>query len=162
MTTTPGYVYLIQAGETDLYKIGLTTRQPEERLRELNGKQSPYPLTLAHYIYVGDVNEVERYLHEECREYHHHNEWFKIPAELIPELIGLMNKCQVQVQPEETAYQSYYGGSTSNDPVNVIAVIFAVALAFLGLVQCSKMANPKYANCISNQGGSTCERLLQK
>lgn len=66
MTTTPGYVYLIQAGETDLYKIGLTTRQPEERLRELNGKQSPYPLALAHYVYVQDVNETERYLHKEC------------------------------------------------------------------------------------------------
>ncbi|MGI2907658.1 GIY-YIG nuclease family protein [Tolypothrix sp. VBCCA 56010] len=162
MTATAGYIYLIQAGETDLYKIGLTTRQPEERLRELNGKQSPYPLTLTHYIHVGDVNEVERYLHEECKEYHHHNEWFKIPAELIPELIGLMDKCQVQVQPEETVYQSY-SGSTSNDSLpSAIGVILTVVVVFLGLVQCSKMANPKYADCISNQGGSACNRLLAK
>ena len=155
MTITPGYVYLIQAGETDLYKIGLTTRQPEERLRELNGKQSPYPLTLAHYIYVEDANETESYLHEECREYHHHNEWFKIPADLIPELIKLMNKC---VYVEDVAYTSY---SPSASGIELLGAIVAGIVLLFGLAQCSKMSNPKYADCIRNQGGNACERLIK-
>lgn len=161
MTTTPGYVYLIHAQGTDLCKIGLTTRQPEERLKELNGKQSPYPLTLTHYVYVENVNEVERYLHSECKEYHHHNEWFNIPADLIPELIELMNKCQVQVQPEETVYQSYSGNGTSDSSSSAIGVILMVVIVLSSLAQCSKMTNPEYTDCIRNQGGTACERLLE-
>ncbi|WP_265278066.1 GIY-YIG nuclease family protein [Nostoc sp. KVJ3] len=58
----PGYIYLIHSVGTYRYKIGLTVapRTPEERLKELNSRQSPYPLKLIHYVFVTDVYKVEK------------------------------------------------------------------------------------------------------
>ena len=73
----PGYIYLIQALGTRRFKIGLTTRTPEERLNELNSSQTPYPLDLIEAIEVEDVTEVESYLHDKFAFYRRHGEWFE-------------------------------------------------------------------------------------
>jgi hypothetical protein len=68
--TKPGYVYFLHAvGSEDSrgferYKIGLTTRDVEDRLKELNSGQSPYWLVEKWSIRVSDCETVESLLHE--------------------------------------------------------------------------------------------------
>lgn len=90
-SVTPGYVYLVHAVDTNLYKIGLTTRTPEKRLKELNGLQSPYQLELSHYILVDDVHKVESELHKYFNSYHHHNEWYNFREKMISDVIETIN-----------------------------------------------------------------------
>ncbi len=59
----PGHIYIIHAKGTKRYKVGLTTRTPEQRLAELNSSQSPYPLELIKVIATNNVTETESYLH---------------------------------------------------------------------------------------------------
>lgn len=165
MTTNPGYIYLINAENTDLYKIGLTTRNPHERLKELNGKQSPYNLVLTHCIKVLDVRGAERHLHKACEDYHHHNEWFKFPSDITPLVIKEMNNYKVNHQPKTTtqtapAQPTYYHRNYDDD-TNTIQVIAVVAFILMALSQCGEKLNPKYQACINNQGGNACQTILK-
>ncbi|MGL4232587.1 MAG: GIY-YIG nuclease family protein, partial [Casimicrobium sp.] len=66
----PGYVYLFHAvGSGDgsgfeRYKIGLTTRHVDDRLKELNSGQSPFWLVEVGSIKVSDCEAAEAALHE--------------------------------------------------------------------------------------------------
>ena len=66
----PGYVYFLHAvnsGDSDgmeRYKIGLTTRYVEDRLKELNSGQSPFWLVEKWSIQVSDCDAVESALHK--------------------------------------------------------------------------------------------------
>ena len=66
----PGYVYFLHAvnsGDSDgmeRYKIGLTTRFVEDRLKELNSGQSPYWLVEKWSIQVSDCEAAETALHK--------------------------------------------------------------------------------------------------
>jgi len=66
----PGYVYFLHAvnsGDSEgleRYKIGLTTRFVEDRLKELNSGQSPYWLVEKWSIQVSDCEAVEASLHK--------------------------------------------------------------------------------------------------
>ena len=66
----PGYVYFLHAvnsGNSDgleRYKIGLTTRFVEDRLKELNSGQSPYWLVEKWSIQVSDCEAAETALHK--------------------------------------------------------------------------------------------------
>ncbi len=73
----PGYIYLINAKGTRRYKIGLTTRDVEQRFNELNSSQSPYPLELVTYIETDNVTETEGYLHQRYAFQRRHGEWFE-------------------------------------------------------------------------------------
>ncbi len=75
----PGYIYLIHAKGTRprRYKIGLTTRDVEQRFNELNSSQSPYPLELVTYIETDNVTETEGYLHQRYAFQRRHGEWFE-------------------------------------------------------------------------------------
>lgn len=86
-----GYIYLIHAKGTNLYKIGLTTRSIEVRLKELNGKQSPHELLLRHSIEVEDVKVAEEYFHRVYRSYNYRNEWFKFSKAKIFSVVRSMN-----------------------------------------------------------------------
>jgi T5orf172 domain len=72
-----GYIYLVHAVGTNLYKIGLTTRTVEARLKELNGKQSPYELVVKYSIYVNDVHNAEKFFHQKYQKSNYRNEWFR-------------------------------------------------------------------------------------
>ncbi len=71
-----GYIYLIHAVGTDRYKIGRTTRDVEIRYKELNSKQSPYPLKCIGYIETYNSREVEKSIHDTFKENREHGEWF--------------------------------------------------------------------------------------
>ena len=66
----PGYVYFLHAVNSadsdgmERYKIGLTTRFVEDRLKELNSGQSPYWLVEKWSIQVSDCEAAETALHK--------------------------------------------------------------------------------------------------
>jgi hypothetical protein len=66
-----GYVYIISNigsfGE-NIYKIGMTRRQPEERVRELSGASVPFPFDIHARIFCEDVPEMENLLHQYFRD----------------------------------------------------------------------------------------------
>ena len=63
----PGYVYVLvnPAFGLNKVKIGLTTREPEERVRELSRATGvPEPFTLVYKAKVPDCREIEQRVHE--------------------------------------------------------------------------------------------------
>lgn len=149
---TPGYVYLIHAIGSNLYKIGLTTRTPEKRLKDLNGSQFPYQLTLSHYIYVDDVHKIENELHQHFKSYHHHNEWFNFTERMISDVIDTMNNYD-NINNKESLQD--------NDAISIfIAFVMIVSVITFALSGFKKASNPKYSECVSNRGGVACDRFL--
>lgn len=84
------HVYLVHATGTNRYKIGITARTIEYRMRELNGSQSAYPLELITSIRSSDYKEVERHLHEKYAINRVHNEWFSFSPEQLAEVKNYM------------------------------------------------------------------------
>lgn len=70
MSSQPGYIYFLHAVNSDngngmeRYKIGLTTRYVEDRLKELNSGQSPFWLVEKWSIQVSDCEAAESALHK--------------------------------------------------------------------------------------------------
>jgi len=73
-----GYVYLIKSDR--YYKIGLTRRDPDVRLKEIT---TPKGTTLIHIIETTDPEGLEQFLHKEFKEKRAEREWFKLDAEDI-------------------------------------------------------------------------------
>lgn len=86
-----GYIYLLNARGTNRYKIGLTQRTVEQRLKEINSKQSPFPIDLVHYVSVRDVRAAEKELHHQFAEYKKHNEWFEFTPLRVKQVQREMN-----------------------------------------------------------------------
>ncbi len=63
--TDAGYIYaLINPSLDGLVKVGMTTRDPTDRVRELSAATGvPTPFVLAYDIYVADCSAAEAYLH---------------------------------------------------------------------------------------------------
>lgn len=77
-----GFVYFVQAGDQDLFKIGRTNGLPEERLATLQ-VASPVPLSLHRCISIGAPRDLERALHQQFKPYRVSGEWFAITPEMI-------------------------------------------------------------------------------
>lgn len=77
-------IYIVRAQGTDLYKIGFTARQVEERLKEVQ-TGSPYPLKIIH-TFDGSQDDEKR-MHLEFKQFLIHGEWFKLNEE---RLLGLI------------------------------------------------------------------------
>lgn len=58
MSKKSGYVYIIQYGDTDIYKIGKTSCKPIQRLRSLQ-TGTPIELKLYEVFFVSDVDACE-------------------------------------------------------------------------------------------------------
>jgi len=94
-----GYVYLICASGTNRYKIGLTSRNVEERLAELNSSQSPYPLELIDYISVSDVHSAEKYYHQKYQSDRVYGEWFEFDSQKLRSVVAGFNNHQKTPKP---------------------------------------------------------------
>lgn len=87
-----GTVYLINAKGTSRYKIGYTNRSFEQRLAELSGGQSPYPLAITKTILVEDAHTVELELHRQFASYRKYGEWFEFDSRQLKEVLKSMDK----------------------------------------------------------------------
>jgi len=76
-----GCVYIIQLGETDIYKIGFSI-DPQKRIKQLQRK-SPIPLNLLWWNFGHDYKSIEKYLHHRFREQRVQGEWFQLSTEDI-------------------------------------------------------------------------------
>ena len=84
----PGWVYFIQRADGGPIKIGFTTREPGERLKQLQCG-SPDPLCLLGFQMVWGISR-ERLLHKRFAEHRLDGEWFA-PAPAILDYIDDAN-----------------------------------------------------------------------
>lgn len=76
-----GIVYVIRAGQTNLYKIGRTTNI-DRRLRQLQTINSQ-PLTIVKLIRCHDAISTETCLHQKFKLHRRQGEWFELPYSAI-------------------------------------------------------------------------------
>ena len=72
----PGYIYLVEAVDLGVYKIGHSTN-PTKRIYQLD-YLVPFPIRLLHTIYVDSQRQCEDYFHRIFREWHIKGEWFRL------------------------------------------------------------------------------------
>jgi hypothetical protein len=93
-----GYIYILfnRAFQTDHYKIGMTTKTPEERARELSAATGiPRDFEVLYEQHVIDCKQAERLLHNKLRRYRSagNREFFQIPLkEAIKALEGVADE----------------------------------------------------------------------
>nr|WP_319571258.1 GIY-YIG nuclease family protein [uncultured Draconibacterium sp.] len=92
-----GYIYLLRnpAHELDLFKIGLTTKQVEERAKQLSGTPSPDKFVIINRWFVKDCVLAEKLIHEKLAPYrlNPRREFFKIKLETaIMEIIPIIEQ----------------------------------------------------------------------
>lgn len=73
----PGYVYLLGDSSQNLYKIGMTTKPIEERLKELQTGNAT-ELHLCAYHKTDYPRRVESMLHNRFKNKNILNEWFEL------------------------------------------------------------------------------------
>lgn len=72
-----GYVYLIRAAGTNVYKIG-SSENPPRRMKTLQSKRK-YQLEIIATIYADDCRRLERRYHMQLVKYKIAGEWFLLP-----------------------------------------------------------------------------------
>jgi hypothetical protein len=67
----PGIIYVMRSGgnDVDLYKVGLTRRNPDTRAKELSGTSVALPFGVLATWDVGDCSSVERESHARLKAY---------------------------------------------------------------------------------------------
>lgn len=76
--TKSGWVYVLKAPD-HLYKIGKTTRDPSERIKEFSPKL-PFETSLFCAIPCKDVDWYETVIHEALEKQRVRGEWFRLEA----------------------------------------------------------------------------------
>lgn len=72
-----GFVYFVRAGESDRYKIGLTSTSVKQRMRGIE-TNSPLPISLIKSIKVNDVGLCETWMHRRFCHLRVKGEWFEM------------------------------------------------------------------------------------
>jgi hypothetical protein len=160
-----GYIYLIRAEGQPRYKIGRTTRHPEVRLRELNGQQAPYQLSLVHFVEVIDSGIAESYFHQKFSRYRQHGEWFEMSHSIAKAVIKAFETYQGGIthgagQPPASKKTPKFWrrrgvGKKTQKPWVMIA---CMGLSILVLIQLSK--SPQLLSCIKPINFSRCGQVL--
>ena len=79
-----GYVYILYNSslQTNYFKIGLTTKSPDKRARELSGATGVVrPFEVAYSVYIRDCAACEQLVHQNLSGFHAGKEFFEIPLE---------------------------------------------------------------------------------
>ena len=83
--TTPSTEYVYFLLGNGLYKIGKTTRQPEERLKDYSPKL-PFETELVKVIKTKNCTKLERELHRRFKAKHVRGEWYALTADDLAQL----------------------------------------------------------------------------
>jgi len=86
-----GYVYLIHMIDTNFYKIGITKRDVDVRMKELK-TGNPIPLKLVGVYESENYNHVETWLHRKFKYKRQEGEWFEFNEHFINNFI---NECEI-------------------------------------------------------------------
>lgn len=88
-----GFLYCIQQGDKNIFKVGITQHSPLKRLRQLQTGNSE-KLYLTGYLHVLDMSYAEKYVHRLFSETRLEGEWFEGDNEEIQRwLIKSDNNC---------------------------------------------------------------------
>jgi predicted transport protein len=115
-----GYIYILfnRAFQNDHYKIGMTTKTPEERARELSAATGiPRDFEVLYEQRVIDCKQAERLLHNKLRRYRSagNREFFQIPLkEAIKALEGVADEIG---RVENITDGSAQGSTADNEPL---------------------------------------------
>ena len=85
-----GFVYLICDNESDTYKIGMTTKSPEKRLKELKTGNSNEIFLIEQYE-SKYYKVIERTFHKRYSHLCENREWFKLPNDVV---FGFQEMCK--------------------------------------------------------------------
>lgn len=90
----PGYVYLLNVVGTSFYKVGITSGDPNDRLRTLQTGNAN-ELRLVEARYQENPQSVEQSIHQYLAEYRVRGEWFETELALIHDAYTAMNTMAV-------------------------------------------------------------------
>lgn len=86
-----GWTYLIRADGTNLYKIGVTSRTPEDRLSSLQ-TASPHNLKLCYASKSDFARKHEARLHEKYSHKRESGEWFRLDDSDVADVCAEMRE----------------------------------------------------------------------
>jgi predicted GIY-YIG superfamily endonuclease len=164
-----GYIYLIRAKDQDLYKIGQTSRDPEKRLKELNGQQSPYELQLVYYAAVNNPMLAESHFHKKFKKYHHHGEWFKLPPSMAASVIEGFKSYQpghvhgagiCRSTKSNKPYRKYRKLSLKRRDARFLMSLFFLSIVLLLIIQKEKLL--AFSKCLTSLDLNVCKHSLHK
>jgi len=90
----PGFIYVIQSGDTNCYKIGQTTSQPMARLRGLQ-TGSPVELRMHEVYWSPDIDRDERRAHRLVWRHRVRGEWFTLTERRLLAIRQLFMKDEI-------------------------------------------------------------------
>jgi len=113
-----GFIYFVHADGTDRYKIGLTNNL-DRRMKELNGKQSPFENRLQWSIEVCDMRLAEKDLHDRFQARRVNGEWFQFSEGELKEVESIYDRVADKYpsrrhQPEPGYPQPQYSSDSSD------------------------------------------------
>lgn len=79
-----GYLYVLNARGTDLYKIGISGNI-NRRLRDISAS-SPLPILMCFSILIKNPHQQEAFLHKYYSDFYFKNDWFSLSQEKFKEL----------------------------------------------------------------------------
>lgn len=128
----PGFIYFVHANLTNRYKIGLTNNL-DRRMKELNGKQSPFENKMLWSIEVSDMRSAEKDLHDRFDARRVNGEWFRFDESELGEVKSIYDRVADkysahQYQPEPGYRQPQYS-SDSYDQGNGAGCLLIGAIA---------------------------------
>ena len=129
-----GFIYFVHADGTDRYKIGLTNNL-DRRMKELNGKQSPFENRLQWSIEVSDMRSAEKDLHDRFNTRRVNGEWFQFSGGELDEVKSIYDRVadkyssrRYQSEPEYPQPQ-YSSGSYDRENGSGCLLMGAIAIA---------------------------------
>ena len=108
-----GYVYVVSNDDMKdgQYKIGITRRSVEERMKELGtGASHSFPMNVHGYVYCDDCFEVERKMHEHfsnqrVNQVNNKKEWFKTTLNEIQE--AFKSVCGIDIELKDVRDENF-------------------------------------------------------
>jgi hypothetical protein len=109
------YLYLININNTDLYKIGITKRSPEKRLKTLQ-TGNPHSLRIQSYYKSDIANKIEKYFHRiykykqyNCDDFNNlFGEWFSLQPDDVLNFIPMCKKIETGIKIVNDRSNSLY------------------------------------------------------
>jgi len=101
-----GFIYIIQSGDDDLYKVGLTQDSPEKRKKELDKTGTPKKLKLIESYEVENIYQIEKEIHNNLKEFNTQKEWFAVSLSVLKPIVEETVKNFKINTPEEEEHSS--------------------------------------------------------
>lgn len=108
-----GFVYVLRAMETDRYKIGLSIRDMGYRQKELNRKQSPFPIYRFLVFKTDNPKKLETEFHQTFSSYRKHGEWFEFKDSMLVNVMRKFDEVYTREHNPNQKLRGYISGVKS-------------------------------------------------